>query len=213
MLIWGSRSESKDLGQIETKPCPTCEKDRPFHMYVQYRLHHIWYALKWVTQRQYLNLCEVCSRGHTVAAAHVPPELAKIAVPAMHRFSWIAAPVLIAIIASFGLYEDGQKSERTAEYMQQPAAGDFYLVDLSRILTGVDDTYKYGVMKVTAVRGNNLEFSLPRSAYEKATALTRDVNSKAVNNSAYFSTKATLVPVADLPTLRERGAIREIRRD
>ena len=37
MIIWGSGGKSIDLGQTETRRCSTCEKDRTFKVFLNYR--------------------------------------------------------------------------------------------------------------------------------------------------------------------------------
>lgn len=211
MLIWGSRGESKDLGQIETKPCPTCEKDRPFHLYVNYRLHHIWYLLKWVTQRQCLQLCEVCRRGAEVDKSSPMQAKAKAAIPFYHRFSWAILPALMVPIVVGGIMADGERGARNAELVAAPRNGDAYVVDMSRLLKDGDAKFRYGVMRINAIKGSNVEFILPKVTYNKVTAATRDLGSRA-NEDTYFSTSTVQVPRADLKQLQDSGAIHSIRR-
>lgn len=213
MLIWGSRSESKDLGQAETKPCPTCERDRPFHLHVQYRLHHVWYLFKWVTGRQYLRLCEVCHRGTEVPAASLAPAVTKTAVPLYHRFSWALPVPLVAIGVVFGILDDQQRAGRNAELIAAPRSGDLYATDISRLVRGGDDKYRFGVMKIKSIAGANVEFVLPRANYNKITAATRDMSSESVGKPDYFSTSAVQVPIADLKELQDKGVIHSIRRE
>ena len=42
MIIWGSASDTKDLGVVETKHCDTCEKERHFKLVLQYRYSHLY---------------------------------------------------------------------------------------------------------------------------------------------------------------------------
>jgi hypothetical protein len=50
MIIWGSGSGHADVGQGEHKHCDTCEKERPFSVFLQYRYAHLYY-LRWVTEK------------------------------------------------------------------------------------------------------------------------------------------------------------------
>lgn len=45
MIIWGSASDTKDLGVVETKHCDTCEKERHFKLVLQYRYSHLYYFI------------------------------------------------------------------------------------------------------------------------------------------------------------------------
>jgi hypothetical protein len=211
MLIWGSRGESKDLGPVETKTCPTCEKERPFHLYVNYRLHHIWYLLKWVTQKQVMQLCEICRRGDAVEKSSPLLAKAKGAIPIYHRFSWALLPALFVPLVAIGIMSDGDRTARNAELMTAPRLGDTYVVDMSKLLKDGDSKFRYGVMRIKAISGSNVEFILPKVTYNKLTAATRDQEVRAGDDN-YFSTSAMQVPLADLKQLQTSGAIHSVRR-
>ena len=61
MIIWGSGGGSADLGVAEHRACPTCEKERPFKVLLQYKYAHLYY-LRWVTKKAYFLACDVCHR-------------------------------------------------------------------------------------------------------------------------------------------------------
>jgi hypothetical protein len=63
MLVWGSKGEVADLGPQESRHYPACEKERSFRLMLQYRVSHISYIFKWVTEKQYGPVCAVCHRG------------------------------------------------------------------------------------------------------------------------------------------------------
>jgi hypothetical protein len=212
MLIWGSRSESKDLGPVETKMCPTCEKERPFHLFVQYRLHHIWYLFKWVTQKQSLQLCEVCRRGTDVDTASPLMAKAKGAIPAFHRYSWAIIPALLSVAVIFGIMENGDRSARNAELIASPRSGDTYVVDISKLLRDGDSKFKYGIMRINAVQGASIELALPKVTYNKLSGASKDHSDARQGGTDYFTDKTIRVPVADLKPLLDNGVIQNIRR-
>jgi hypothetical protein len=211
MLIWGSRGESKDLGPIETRACPTCEKDRPFHLYVNYRLHHIWYLLKWVTQKQYMQLCEVCRRGTEVEKASPLLAKAKGAIPAYHRYSWAILPALFVPIVGVGMMANNDEAARTVELIAAPRPGDTYAVDMSKVLKDGEQKFKYGIVRIKAINGSAIEFQLPKISYNKLTGATGDLGSRA-NADDYYGTSGLQIPKVDLQQLQDSGAIYRIRR-
>lgn len=213
MLIWGSRTVSNDLGQEEVKACPTCEKERPFHLYAQYRLHHIWYLFKWVTQRQYLRLCEICHRGTEVAAETLAPDVARAGVPLFHRFSWTILPALLAVGIAFGILDDQRRDRRNAELIAAPKVGDYYAADIARLgRSGGDDKYRYGVMKVRSVSADNVEFVLPRVGYSKISGALKELTSPDADKADNYGTSAVQVPKADLKALLDSGVMHSIKR-
>lgn len=77
MIIWGSGGGGEDLGQMDFKHCETCEKDRPFKLFLQYRYAHLYY-LRWVTEKKYHMACDICKRGWELKNTEVEAKLEKI---------------------------------------------------------------------------------------------------------------------------------------
>jgi hypothetical protein len=44
MIVWGAKSQVANLGPQASRHCPTCDKERPFHLMLQYTVRHIWYV-------------------------------------------------------------------------------------------------------------------------------------------------------------------------
>jgi len=104
MIIWGSGNGEADLGQVELCQCITCEKKRPFNLFIQYRYAHI-YWLKWVTKKKYYLACDVCRRGVELKIKDVEAKLDKNPIPFMTRFGWlflVGFALLIVIALQIG---------------------------------------------------------------------------------------------------------------
>jgi hypothetical protein len=105
MIIWGSGGKSIELGQSEVRRCSTCEKDRPFKVFLNYRYSHLYYIFGWITQKKYLLVCDVCHRGWELDAKKFEAERPKPPIPFTHRYGW-TIPVGIAavgiLLAVFG---------------------------------------------------------------------------------------------------------------
>src|SRR5262245_45455898 len=97
MIIWGSGGAGADLGHVENRQCPTCEKERSFKLLLNYRYAHLYY-LRWVTQKKYHLACDVCHRGWELPAKDIEPTLKANPIPFMTRFGWTFLVGLIAII-------------------------------------------------------------------------------------------------------------------
>lgn len=85
MIIWGSGGDSADLGQIETCYCPTCEKERPFKLFLFYKYEHLYYC-RWVSEKKYHLACDICRRGRELNTKEVEAKLKKNPIPFMTRF-------------------------------------------------------------------------------------------------------------------------------
>jgi len=97
MIIWGSGGGGADLGQVEVRPCSTCEKERPFKLFLQYKYAHLYY-LRWVTEKKYHLACDVCHRGVELNAKEVEGKLGKNPIPFMTRFGWAFLVGFIAVV-------------------------------------------------------------------------------------------------------------------
>lgn len=100
MIIWGSGGQTLDLGEIEKKACATCEKDRPFKLFLNYRWSHLYY-FRWVTKKQYMLLCDVCRRGWELKAKEIEQKLRKSPIPFMTRFGWTIPLGIIGALMSW----------------------------------------------------------------------------------------------------------------
>jgi hypothetical protein len=85
------------LGEIELRQCPTCEKERPFKLFIQYKYAHLYY-LRWVTEKKYHLACDICRRGVELNSKTVEAKLEKNPIPFMTRFGWAFLVGLIAVI-------------------------------------------------------------------------------------------------------------------
>ena len=103
MLIWGSRGETVDFGEAGKRHCKVCEKERPFHIILQYRYSHIWYIFGSVDKKKYLYLCDICNRGWELDCEKVEQEFESNPIPFMSRHGakiFVAIIVLIIIFIS-----------------------------------------------------------------------------------------------------------------
>ena len=86
MIIVGSEGKIIDLGVAEHKYCPVCERERPFHIYLQYVFNHFWYIFGYTTGKKYHLSCEICSRGAELNKNEAEHHLVKSPIPLMHRY-------------------------------------------------------------------------------------------------------------------------------
>ncbi|MDC8759554.1 hypothetical protein OIK44_18380 [Janthinobacterium sp. hw3] len=91
-----------DLGQVDTRACPSCEKERPFNLLLQYKYRHVYY-FRWVSKRVYHVACSVCNRGAQVDTKETQAKLEKDPIPFMTRRGWmfLAAPFAAVFLYAF----------------------------------------------------------------------------------------------------------------
>ena len=213
MLVWGSKGEVADLGVQATHNCPTCERDRPFKLALQYKVHHIWYLFKWVTQKQYMLVCDVCHRGTKLEAKQVEPKLTRHPIPFLSRYGWTFLAGLIAVVVAFSSFEGQQRDTRTAELLGAPRANDLYVVNVAKLLKDPESSLMYGVMRVKSVQGDQIEFDVPTVTYNKAAGATKDISRGKVSSADYFAPRTLSLPIAEVRALRNDGAVHSVERN
>jgi len=85
MFIFGSQGKVIDLGEVEQKHCPVCERERSFHLYLRYVLNHFWFIFGYISGKQYVTTCEICGRGEPANAQEVEARFPKSPIPYMHQ--------------------------------------------------------------------------------------------------------------------------------
>jgi hypothetical protein len=213
MIIWGSGGESKDLGVMETRRCDTCEKDRPFKLVLQYRYGHIWYLFKWVSERKYVLQCDVCHHGWQVDTKQVESNLKTNPIPFATRYglAFLAGVIGIAVLA--GVVSGQQKAAEDHAYLSAPRVGDLYVTDMTKLLRNPQSAPMYGIMRVSAVLGDRVEFVVSNMGYNKALGPKKDISSGKASRADYYGMDKVVIRTAELKGMLDRGTIYEIRRN
>jgi hypothetical protein len=102
-IIWGSGGNSIDLGVVEHQHCETCERERPFRTILHYRYAHLYWVFSFLTKKEYLLLCDICSRGWTLNTAEVEKTLTKNPIPFIRQWGWTILVGLIVIPSTVGV--------------------------------------------------------------------------------------------------------------
>jgi hypothetical protein len=100
IFIWGWRSKILALGPAGTLACGPCERPRPFQLVLQYRYFHLYWLLRAVTKRHYLQLCTICSRGPEMDRMQIETRLGGDPVPALDRYGLYAGLAVVGLIIS-----------------------------------------------------------------------------------------------------------------
>jgi hypothetical protein len=212
MIVWGAKGEVVNLGEQASKHCPTCEKERPFRLMLQYTVRHIWYVFKWVTGKQYAVVCDVCNRGDQLDAKVVEAKLTKSPIPFGTRWGWAFLAGMIAIVAVFGVMDDSSRSSSREAYLAAPLKGDRYIVNVAHLLKTPQSKYLYGVMRVRSVSADSIEFDSPTFFYSGASAVTKDIRNGKLDEAGYFSPSPIVLSRTEIARLHTEHAIHSIER-
>lgn len=102
MLVWGSRSETKDLGIVDNRRCDSCEKERPFRVILQYKWSHLYWIFGQVSEKRYSMICESCQKGWDLNTDQVEAKLVTNPIPVSRRLGWVVpALAFLALLLWF----------------------------------------------------------------------------------------------------------------
>lgn len=107
MIVWGSKGHLLLLAPAGEQNCEICERDRTFHVVLQYRVWGLYWIFTFITKKEYMVLCEICERGWGLDAVEIEERLKDVGekspIPFMHQygfFIFIGVVILISILVS-----------------------------------------------------------------------------------------------------------------
>jgi len=212
MFIWGAKSQVADLGLQASRHCPTCEKQRPFHLMLQYTVRHFWYVFRWVTGKQYAEVCNVCHRGDKLDAKVVESRMAKSPIPFGARWSWAFLVGMVAIALVFDVIDTSSRNTSREAYLAAPRAGDRYIVNVASLLKTPQSKYMYGVIRVRGVSGSSVEFDAPTFFYPGASGPEKDMRDGKLGQPGYFSPTPIVLSREEIARIHKEHAIYSIER-
>lgn len=212
MIVWGKKGQVVNLGSQGDKHCPVCERERPFHLMLQYTVHHVWYVFRWVSGKQYGAVCEVCQRGDKLDAKDVESRLKKSPIPFGARWGWAFLAGLVAIVAVFGALEDSSRSSNREQYLAAPQTGDRYVMNVSGLMKAPQSQDMYGVLRVRSVSSDAIEFDAPTVFYSRASRPAQDVREGKLDTPGYFTGSPIVLTRDEIARIHREHAIHSIER-
>jgi len=212
MFVWGSKSGVMDLGVQDHRSCPVCERERSFRLMLQYKISHLWYIIKWVSEKQYALVCEVCHRGDKLVTRNVE---AKFGKPKLGASPAKALGIVVAVIVGLvvlGSIDGPRRKEQTLALLAAPQKNDVYVVNVATLLTAPQSLGMYGLLRVRSVDADRVEFETPVVAYEKITGAERDLHNGKYTEPGYFAGKPLVITRVELAAMQKRGSLDAIQR-
>jgi hypothetical protein len=219
MLVWGSAGKTADGGDAGIQPCQVCKEPRPFRYLVSYKMHHIWYLIRWATSTRYYAVCGVCNNAFDSAAPETAPagiadtEKPKNPVPAFDRWGWAFGLGAVALLVTLGGIMSKFEDQADAKLLASPHVGDLYEVNMDSFLgekSSATNSTSYGVVRVSAVDGEKAKIDLPAIVYDQLKGAGSDMRDKALQDAYYNETVE--INIAQLRELDAKGAVIDVDR-
>jgi len=133
-----------------------------------------------------------------------------------HTLLFIPIEFWAVLIPLFFLWVENYSVEQNAldiTYIQSPIVNDKYLVDYTKIFDGADEKYKYGVMKISSISTETVEFLISEMSYDGKSGPRKDIRDGKTSESNYFVQEPATFTKTELLNLKNSDAIDSIVRD
>jgi hypothetical protein len=207
-IAWGSSTKVAHVDHIEAQRCDTCGADKPYNVFLRYRVHHIWYLFRWITQKAYLAECTGC--GRTIEAAGDEIERRRNPVDFIDRFGWAIGVAGIAAIILLGVLFDRQNRQQDDALIAAPHVNDLYEVDMARMVDHPEAPIMYSLLRVKAVTPQGVEVQAANLYYNEVRGLTHDIDLGRARQDDYYSTDTGVIPVAGLQRMHADSTLVDV---
>ncbi len=155
LISWGSGEKTEDLKIIEKKFCTACEMTRPFKLFLRYKFSSLEHIFRWVTERQYMLVCEVCHHSILLDAAKAESIVGRNPIPFWNR-TGLAFLVIGIIFYITDLVSYQQTNQKV--FINSPKLNDIYIIDQVTLLKDSRLLSRYGLIKVHHVHNGRIDF-------------------------------------------------------
>ena len=161
MIFFGTRGKTIAGQQVVGPQCPNCQ-GTSFTAFGVQRYFHIYWIPTIPTKKHVGVECSNCK--HAMLDDEIPPhmlgDIRESLFSAGRTLPMYSGAMIIAALIGFGMVSAEQDRAQEIAYIDQPVMNDYYIVDYTKMFEDADPEYSYGVMRVTAVEGNEVAFQL-----------------------------------------------------
>ena len=213
MIVFGTRGKVVPGRRKQGVVCPSCGKEEHTTFGVL-RYFHIFWIPVFPTLKQPMLECAHCKK--VLAGKEIPErtrrEIAEAVFTSGRMLPMFTGLALILALLTFGAYQSSLDARRAEGYLQAPAAGDLYVVWLSRFAGDADPKYPYGVLRVKSLGGDRLELEVSRYGYAVLSGAEKAIRDAKYRQADYFAPQPLFVPREALRSLQAEGHIRTVKR-
>lgn len=211
-ISWGSRGGVADAGSAGCRHCNHCDQDSAFSRIVQYRVRHIYWIFRWVTDVTPFHLCGNCGGAHQADDADHGSKEVRKAIPAWDRLGWAVGAGGIAAIVATGSIAAASDNASNKMQVATPQVGDIYEVDIAQLMTRPEATHMYSTMRVTGVHGDKVEVELAKGYYDRWRGVDKDLSSGRAADADYYAPDKLEIPSAEIHNMYDAGTIHDVQR-
>jgi hypothetical protein len=211
-ISWGSKGAIADVGTAGILHCNRCEHDAPFSKMIAYRIRHIYWLFRWITDKTPYLLCGNCGAEHLADHESFDSQEVRAAIPFWDRRGWTVGLGAIGSVFALGSIAAAADSAADRGYVQAPHVGDIYETDIAQLLKNPEAPSMLSAMRVTGVKGDAVEMEVATTYYTDWRGVDRDINNGKAASHDYYATDRLVLPVASLKRMHDDGVVHDIRR-
>ena len=206
-ISWGSKVVRLVFGGPETHHCEICKEQRSFRKIVTYKVNHVWYLFRWVSQKSYGVICEICRNGHVIDTRAAEAAAGKSPIPFMDRMGWVAGLGAIGVLGATVAVAGAVDTSRDQASLASPAVGDLYEVDLAKFEKTPEASVMYSSLLVSKVTPDSIEVHMPKSYSTGLSGVQDAVSDGRARKLDFYTDEVMAIPRSGLAKLKADGAI------
>jgi hypothetical protein len=213
MIFFGSRGRTLNGQHIEGLNCPECGNDQ--HVtFGAHRYFHVYWIPMFPFSKSAGVQCLKCKNALTdkELPGEIGKELKSTIFTPKRMLPMFAGLILLAIVAAGGFVSVQADNRNEAAFVQNPMVNDIYLVNFAELWDEADQTYKYGIMKVEAISGNEIELLVSTIGYNKKYGPRDDIRNLKANSREYYADQTIVLNHEELQQWKSMGTIYSIER-
>ena len=124
--------------------------------------------------------------------------------------------IILPVLSFFAITQSADEYAQDMAYIESPVVNDKYIVDFSEIDIFKEyssDDITYGIMKVTSISPQGIEFVVSTTIQNKTSGVRKDIRDGKANDVNYFSTNTVVFRKDELVNFRKTHAIKSVVRD
>jgi len=214
MIIFGTKGRVFAGELVQGVPCPSCGNSE-FLSFGVLRYFHIYWIPIFPTSKKVGMECTQCQQA--LEDDDVPSHLVdqiKSGVFSVGKTLTSFAGLIIIGIAVLWIYDAHQQDLAEEEaLLAQPAVNDYYIMDFSRVFTGSDPDYPWGLLRIKSVDATEIEMHVGNMVYDRATGVRADIRAGEAAVDSYYDSTTVSFDIGELLAYQESGVIYSIERD
>lgn len=216
MIFFGTRSKVLGGEVIYGNSCSNCGTNQASTFGLLKYFHVYWIPM--ITYSKSVGMeCLHCKKT-LIGKDEVPSDIVAQAKSSLFGWGKILpyniGVVLVSLLIMLGVYAIKQDAANEAIYLAKPAVNDFYIADFNRVFKDSDGDaeYKYGILRLKNVTGEQLEFQVSGTVYKRGSHANSAIIDGLADKDTYYSEELYSSDIVSLTNLNEAGAIYSIKR-